>query len=288
MALTSAAAAALAHTTDSVPQWGAITPRWFLRVLPWVEVPGGIYVVNRVTTGPEVLAGHSEGTQLPQTFADYQLHPQQVQLSQVETALRIHTRIPDLFDYPQDQLKQQLRLVVEAVKEEQEHRIFNSKEYGLLHAAAPEMRIQPESGPPTPDDLDELLSLVWKHPGVFVAHPKAIAEFCRQCTIRGVSPEAVELFGVPFVAWRGVPILPSNKLPMTGTKRGARQTSIVLMRLGEEHQGVVGLRRNATDGFLVRNMGIDTEAVSTHLVTCHFSIAVHVSDALAVLEKVTV
>ena len=41
------------------------------------------------------------------------------------------------------------------------------------------MRISPRYGAPTPDDLDELLALVWKKPAFFLAHPKAIAAFLR-------------------------------------------------------------------------------------------------------------
>ncbi len=31
---------------------------------------------------------------------------------------------------------------------------------------------QPRYGVPTPDDLDELLALVWKKPAFFLAHPR--------------------------------------------------------------------------------------------------------------------
>src|SRR5262249_8753511 len=45
--LTTAAARNLATTTKSVPQMQAITSRWLLRMLPWVQVNGGTYRVNR-------------------------------------------------------------------------------------------------------------------------------------------------------------------------------------------------------------------------------------------------
>src|SRR3954451_19130042 len=41
------AARKLAHTTKSVPQMQGISSRWLLKVLPWVEVSGGAYRVNR-------------------------------------------------------------------------------------------------------------------------------------------------------------------------------------------------------------------------------------------------
>ncbi|HWH28100.1 MAG TPA: cyclic nucleotide-binding domain-containing protein, partial [Mycobacteriales bacterium] len=44
------AARTLTTTTKSVPQMQAISSRWLLRVLPWVQVSGGAYRVNRRRT----------------------------------------------------------------------------------------------------------------------------------------------------------------------------------------------------------------------------------------------
>src|SRR5262245_53484922 len=45
--LATEAARQLAHTTKSEPQMQGISPRWLLRMLPWEEVSGGVYRVNR-------------------------------------------------------------------------------------------------------------------------------------------------------------------------------------------------------------------------------------------------
>ena len=45
--LSTAAARNLATTTKTVPQMQGISSRWLLRVLPWVQVSGGTYRVNR-------------------------------------------------------------------------------------------------------------------------------------------------------------------------------------------------------------------------------------------------
>src|SRR5215204_5264541 len=45
--LDTAAARQLATTTKSVPQMQEISSRWLLRTLPWVQVGGGTYRVNR-------------------------------------------------------------------------------------------------------------------------------------------------------------------------------------------------------------------------------------------------
>jgi hypothetical protein len=50
LSLSTGAARQLATTTKSVPQTQGITPRWLLRMLPWVEAPGGSYRVNRRLT----------------------------------------------------------------------------------------------------------------------------------------------------------------------------------------------------------------------------------------------
>ncbi len=45
--LSTVAARRLATTTKSEPQMQAITSRWLLKMLPWVDVRGGAYRVNR-------------------------------------------------------------------------------------------------------------------------------------------------------------------------------------------------------------------------------------------------
>jgi hypothetical protein len=50
LSLSTDAARNLATTTKSVPQMQEITPRWLLRVLPWVEASGGAFRVNRRLT----------------------------------------------------------------------------------------------------------------------------------------------------------------------------------------------------------------------------------------------
>jgi hypothetical protein len=40
----------LAHTTKSVPQMDSATPRWFLQMLPWINLSGGAYRINHRKT----------------------------------------------------------------------------------------------------------------------------------------------------------------------------------------------------------------------------------------------
>jgi hypothetical protein len=187
---------------------------------------------------------------------------------------------------PYSQISEQLRLTIEIVKERQESELINNSEYGMLHNVEPGHRIKTRSGPPTPDDLDELLTHVWKEPGFFLAHPRAIAAFGRECTLRGVPPPTVSLFGSQFVTWRGIPLIPSDKVPVTDGK-----TKILLIRTGERRQGVVGLYQpnlpgQQTPGLSVRFMGINHKAIASYLVSLYCSLAVLTADALGVLDEV--
>jgi Phage capsid-like protein len=115
----------------------------------------------------------------------------------------VQARISDLYRNPYDQVREQLRLMIENVKERQEGELVNNSDYGLLKNVPGGQRISTRKGAPTPDDLDELLTKVWKEPSFFLAHPRAIAAFGRECTRRGVPPAVVTLFGSAFITWRG-------------------------------------------------------------------------------------
>ncbi|HEX4206576.1 MAG TPA: family 2B encapsulin nanocompartment shell protein [Ktedonobacteraceae bacterium] len=237
----------------------------------------------------ELSADHVGEPDLPTTFVDYEENPREYGLSVVQTILRVHTRVSDIYNTPHNQLAQQLRLTIEAIKERQEWEMINNPEFGLLKNVTPSYSVQTRSGPPTPDDMDALLARVWKQPAFFLAHPRAIAAFGRECTRRGVPPPTIEIFGNPFVTWRGVPLLPTNKLMVNDNDT----TNILLMRVGEREQGVVGLQQTGIPdehlpGLAVRFMGIDSKAIASYLVTSYYSVAVLVDDALGVLENVEV
>jgi CRP-like cAMP-binding protein len=242
----------------------------------------------------EVMSAHEGEVPLTMTHADFEEHPREYPLSVVQTVLNVHTRVTDLFNNPIDQLREQIRLTTEIMKERQEWEMINNREFGLLHSAAPSMRVPTRKGAPTPDDMDELLARVWKEPSFFLAHPRAIAAFGRECTRRGVPPPTVQMFGASFITWRGVPILPCDKLRIqgVGSSTKAGQTNILLMRAGEKKQGVIGLHQPSVGGdqspISVRFMGIDQKAIASYLLTVYFSAAVLVEDALGVLEKVEV
>ena len=289
-----AAAFQLANVTKTPPQYAAITPRWLVRFLDWKPLEAGTLRVNRVVDekSVEVTCDQKDAAALPETFVNYDENPRQYTLNSISALLDVHTRISDLYSNPFDQVAEQLRLTIETVKEKQESELINNDGYGLLKNVAPEQRIQTRKGAPTPDDMDELLTKVWKEPSFFLAHPLAIAGFGRECTRRGVPPPTVTLFGAPFLTWRGVPIIPTDKLRVEG-KSGGGKTNILLLRVGEKKQGVIGLFQpglpgEQTPGLSVRFMGINRKAIASYLVQLYCSAAVLTYDAIAALEQVEV
>src|SRR6204780_4037890 len=218
----------LANVTKTVPMMEVITPRWLVTFLSWVPVEAGTYRVNKVkVTRPgtrTIECSPDEEIDLPEIYVDYEEKPREYTLNAVTTVLDVQTRISDLYRSPHDQIREQLRLMIEKVKERQENELVNNAEYGLLHNVDSEHHIKTRKGAPTPDDLDELITKVWKEPGFFLANPRAIAAFGRECTRRGVPPPTVTLFGTPFLTWRGIPLVPTDKILVDGKAK----TSILL------------------------------------------------------------
>lgn len=288
-ALGDVAARQLAIATRTVPQMITITPRWLTHLLNWIPVESGVYRLNKVkdANNVEVDCSSRDERVLPQTFVDYIENPREYNLSAVNTVLDVHTRVSDLYSKPYNQISEQLRLIIETIKERQSE-LINNKEYGLLHSVVESQRIKTRMGAPTPDDLDELITKVWKEPGFFLTHPLAIAAFGRECTRRGVPPPTVSLFGSQFLTWRGIPLIPSDKVPIENGK-----SKIILLRTGESRQGVVGLYQpglpgEQSPGLSVRFMGINHQAIASYLVSLYCSLAVLVDDAIAILDDVEI
>lgn len=243
---------------------------------------------NRGENAIAMSAGHVGEAALPGTYVAYEMAPREYELSLAQTVLRIHSRVADLYNRPMDQTEQQLRLTIEALRERQEHELVNNPEFGLLHNADYEQRIRTRTGPPTPDDLDELLARR-RDPQFLLAHPRALAAFGRECTHRGVYPESVDFHGHRVAAWRGVPMLPCNKIPISPE----RTSAFLVLRVGEDNQGVVGLHQTGLPdeyepGLSVRFMGINDQALISYLVSLYYSAAILVPDAIGVLEDVQV
>ena len=301
----------LSHSTITVPMMESITPRWLLTFLPWVSVDAGIYRVNHVKKNYDTEINRMENPEMlplmslnnlshqliPQTFPDYEEKPNEYTLSVIQTILRMNSHVTDIFNTPLNQKDQEMRLTIEAMKEREEWELINDENLGLLHSVSPRMKVASRYGVPTPDDMDELLTRVWKKPSFFLAHPRAIAAFGRECTHRGVPPATINIYGAPFLTWRGVPIVPCDKLLIDGKSCNmapAGKTNILLMRVGEREQGVVGLHQpgipdeGTIPSLSVKFTGIDNQCIASYVMSLYFSTAVLTEDALGMLENVEV
>jgi hypothetical protein len=298
--LTAAQAYQLADVNKTRPQYGALTPKWVAKLLEFKGLDSGIYRVNKVVEGDtplDVLCNPDpKKVDIPQGFVEYEEKPREYKLSARSTIINIDTRVQDVYSSPYDQTQEQLALAVESLKERQESQIINNDDYGLLKNVAPSQRIKTLKGAPTPDDLDELITKVWKEPSYFFAHPRAIAAFERECTKRGVPPVTTDIAGGTFIAWRGIPIIPTDKLFVDGLKnpKGRNgKTNILLVRTGESKRGVVGLfQQNVpgeqSRGLAVRFRGVSDEGVASYLISVYCSAAILADDAIASLDDVEV
>ncbi|WOX26210.1 family 2B encapsulin nanocompartment shell protein [Streptomyces solicathayae] len=236
----------------------------------------------------DLSAGHFGEAILPGAFADYELKPREYELSVAQTVLKVHSRVADLYNQPMNQTQQQLRLTVQELRERQEYELVNNPEFGLLNNTDYDQRIQTHSGPPTPDDFDDLISMRRGTQYIF-AHPRAIAAFGKECNKRGLPLGHAEVDGHHIPSWRGIPILPCGKIPISDQQ----SSSIFAIRTGENNEGVIGLYQTGLPdevepGLNCRFMGIDEKAIISYLVSTYYSAAVLVPDAIGILENVEV
>lgn len=179
------------------------------RFLEYKGLEAGIYRVNKVVEGDtplDILCSQDPTRiEIPKGYIEYQTKPREYQLDSIATIVNVDTKIADIYSSPFDQAAEQINLAIESLRERQESQLINNDDYGLLKNVADSQRIQTRRGRPTPDDLDELISKVWKEPSFFLAHPRAIAAFEREATRRGVPPVTATINGGTFILWRGIP-----------------------------------------------------------------------------------
>lgn len=289
----------LAEPAKTAAQFDALTPKWLPKLLEWKPLAGGIFRLNKVNQGItplDILFQRQKQADITMGAFDYQSMPREYKLRPLSLILNVPTAISDTYSHPHDQIKEQLRLGMESLKEKQESELLNNDDYGLLKNIAAEQKIKTRTGVPTPDDMDELIYKVWKEPSFFLAHPRAIAAFGRECTRRGVPPATVNLFGTPFLTWRGIPIIPTDKLLVDGQRRptgSGGKTGILLLRSGEKKQGVLGLYQESVPGeqamgLSVKCMGLDQNGTTSYLLSLYCSAAILAEDAVGLLEDVDV
>jgi CRP-like cAMP-binding protein len=271
---------ALWDLLDSTPQMQSMV----MQQLELVQLPLDDHFQKQIA----LAAHHSPEHPLVGTFVEYEPAPTDLELSVAQTILRVNTRVADLYNGPHDQFEQQLRLTIEALRERQEHELVNNARFGLLHSVDYKQRLFAQPGPPSPDDVDELLCRC-RGANFMLAHPRTIAAFRRECSRLGLSPDTTAVHGQPMLSWRGVPMLSCDKIPISSTQ----QSGILCLRVGEDSEGVIGLHQpgipdEVEPSLSVRFMGTDATAVTSYLVSAYYSLAVLVPTALNLLDGVSV
>ena len=149
-----------------------------------------------------------DGDKLPTAFVDYEEQPREYTLCTVTTTIEVQTRISDLYRSPMDQVREQLAVLVEMVKERQENELINNANYGLLEQRRPVDERADAQGTADARRSGRADRQGVEGAGVLPGAPARIAAFGRECTSRGVPPPTVTLFGSPFLTWRGLPLDP--------------------------------------------------------------------------------
>ncbi len=251
---------------------------------------------NEYNTGEhkaKLISSYVDEPMMPKSYVKYDENPEEIELDVIQSVIGIHSRIHELYNNPHPQLESQLKILIMNILEREEWEIFNNDNHGLLNQVSSERNITTRTGPPTPDDMDELLAVLWKDPSAIVAHPRAIAAFGRECTKRGVPPVIVRMFGSNLITWRGVPLIPCDKIGITKRPNGLAVTSMLAVRLGMDKQGVVGLNKpdisyGGIPSLSVRPMNTDDMSIINYLVTKYYNVSVLVPDALAMLSNIEV
>ena len=65
----------------------------------------------------DLVSGFAENVEIPETFVDYSATPREYSLSAIQTVVRVHTRVSDLYNDPYNQVEEQMRLTIEGIKD---------------------------------------------------------------------------------------------------------------------------------------------------------------------------
>ena len=312
----------LSTITPSIPFWEGFTPIYIFKLFEMnngtLKIEGSSYVNNQVQRSLEefekfdpsfvnTAESHREGTGIPSSNIHYTEKPERILLQAIQSVVRFHTRVAHLFSNYQSQLYWQLRLASQTILETRENLFFNHPKYGLMHSIKHPSMFIFEKDKSLMDILDKMISKVWRFGSAdcFVMHPEALWEFHRQCNKAGIKLKTKNLFGKEFTCWRDIPIIVTNKIylnyetanksvatyesvryDMDREERGTTLTSVLLLRIGEEKQGVLHLIPQGVNshplfpGLNIEFMGLDGMAIASYLLTTYSASAITSFDAL--------
>jgi hypothetical protein len=111
-----------------------------------------------------------------------------------------------------------------------------------------------------------------------------------------VTPASEKINDGVFTTWRGIPILPTDKLFIDDKKNPDSETgktNILLVRTGEKKRGAVALyQKNVPNelsvGMSLRLRGINDDGAASYLLSLYCSAAILADDAVGTLEGVEI
>jgi hypothetical protein len=277
------------------------TPRWSEKLLDSVGLENGSYQINKVSKeGCDMHFDVSEYGQIPESNIDFDDKPETVELYAVETLIKIPAMINDIYNVPHDQKSIQFDLALEKILERKEKLLFyfgntsdqydendeRKKRYGLYNYCKNNDRVMTvEKQQFQLDMLDKMLQHVWIKPTFFILHPVMLNKILTLCTQNSIYPEKSELFGYNFVTWRGIPLVPCDKLH----RKDKNIYDIFLIRTGEKDNGVVQLFNNnishgQTASLVVKENSADDRRLISYRVSYYFNVAVLSQHAIYLCE----
>ena len=285
---------ALPHKTK--PFWEKTTPRWIDKFVDTIGIENGIYQINKVSDDSnQVKFDISEYGQIPESNVSFDPKPERIELVSIETLIKVPAKINDIYNIPHNQTDIQVSLTLEKIFEKKEQLLFyfgmtediydeGQTKYGLYNYCKTKNKCMTYKGSSfNLNILDEMLSNVWIKPTMFILHPELLKLVLSACTTAGIYPGYVEMFGATFSTWRGIPLVPCDKLFRKNTY------DIFLIRTGERDNGVVQLYNNnisanGVPSLVVKENSTDDYGLISYRVSYYFNIAVLSKDSVFLCE----
>ena len=285
------AAFQLANVTKTPPQYGAITPRWLVRLLDWKPLEAGTLRVNRVVDDDsvEVVCESEEENdasgivrQLRGEAARVHAELDLVRPARLDEDLRpVQQSVrPDPGAAPADD---RIGQGAAGERADQQRRVRAAQERARRAAH------QDAHGPADPGRPRRAARQGLERAVVLPGAP------ARDRGLRARVHASRRSAGDGHDVRRAVPHLARRaaRSDRQAARGGGRRPAILLLRVGEKKQGVIGMYQpglpgEQTPGLSVRFMGIDQSSVASYLVALYCSAAVLTDDAIAALDGVDV
>lgn len=197
--------------------------------------------------------------------------PREYELSLAQTILHVHSRVGDLFNDPWTSSRSSCAYGPRPARDAGARELINNRDFGLLHAAEYKQRINTRTGPPTPDDMDEIL-LCRRRDNTkcfWLTRGGDSAAFRQECTKWRIDPEIVEFEGSRVAAWRGTP---SSRSTRSRSPRGAPPRSwrcALVSRSRASSACSATSSPTSVSRLSVRKMGINDKAIGSYLVSTY-------------------